>query len=470
MFRELINQPIDPIPVEYINTLSRLENEPDYSLTCLGIAMLKHRVENYRGITGVYKNYDDETMCVADAFTRLERCNDVPTFCYYTYSQVDDDSDIKAKIKEKGLEIKEPIGALIKQKADVKCVAVFHPEKNFGAIFINSRDNRYYHLLISFLSLLLPNLFKDKELTDMDYNLIKALSKNDKNAFVQRVQESVKPYIMEFRRIMLGVLIKAMHEVKIDSALSDVNSYRTHIEEARKRLSELTVSLRTAIVQYEGLKATEYMDKPEEDLVDYLSTNPMVHNLHVDGNTLSFCVATLLNNYNVDSWNTFAHRGFIFDGDYNRDLLEAFKSEDNRKLLLNSIFNESPEFAVKMAGNYNLNIYDNRLTCSRHFDYQQQDPIFKDYVANPHIELFACLGGYEDRVEEALEERNFVGAIELCCASAGSVNLDETTQVFRPFLGWIMNSRNKILHRRDGVDMTPEEALVYLAEKEKEAK
>jgi len=469
MFRELISRPIDPIPVEYTNSLSRLNGEPDYSLTCLGIAMLKHRIENYNGITGVYKHFNDEITCVSEAIDYLDHSYDGrPTFCYYMYSRTDDENDIAEMLKDKGFIIKEPIGALIKQKADVKCIAAYQENKDFGVVFINSRDNRYYHLIISFLSLFLPNLFKDKEMAEQDFNLVKALSKNDKNAFVRQIQECVTPYITEFRRIMLATLIKSMHEIKVIKAKDDMDGCRRYIEDLEAQLAGHVSRLKDAIVLYEGLKATEYVDQPEEELVDYLSTNKLIHNLHMEGTMLSFTVATLLNNYDEDTWATFAERGYIYDGHYSATLLEVFGVEKNRKLLLDSIFGYNPEFTIKTCANYFLDLHTNRLTCNSNYDYINADPIYEDYLVNPHVGLFACLGGYKERVRQELDRRNFVGAIELCCASAGSVNLSETEQTFRPFIGWLLSSRKKVLRRKDGVEMTPEEAVVYLAEKEKD--
>ena len=108
------------------------------------------------------------------------------------------------------------------------------------------------------------------------------------------------------------------------------------------------------------------------------------------------------------------------------------------------------------------------MSADRGYDYLDADPVFRSYIPNPHLKLFGCLGGYEDRVIRALRDRNYIGAIEMCCASAGSVNLEETEQTFRPFLGWLLSSREKVLQRKDGVEMTREEALVYLKDKEKE--
>lgn len=471
MFRDCINSPIDPIPNEYVKSLKRLQNEPDYSLTCLGIALLKSRIEDYRGIDGVYTEVVSEENCVQD-FLKKE-ADTYPVFCYYRYSTSAKDQHEQIRmLKEAGYEVKESIGALLKDKADTKCLAVYHKTKNIAAIFINSRDLRFYHMLISFLSLLFPALFETKPLEEQDYNVIKALSKTSKDTFIQRIQECVQPYVMEFRHLMLTNLLKLMHDKKIEGAKYNVDNQRARVKNAEDVFNNEIKRLKEFIVVFEGMKATEKYDDAEEDMVEYLTNNKQIRNMTIEGSVLKFTVATLLNNYNADAWETFKERGYIYDGRYTYDgrydvnLLDVFKTKENRKILLDNIFSESPEFTVKIAGNYTLDLDSSAIGTRKNYDYINADPIYKGYMPNPHLKFYECLGGYTARIKQAIRDRNYIAAIELCIASAGSVDLDETEQTFRPFIGYIMSSKEKVLRRNDGVEMTPEEALLYLIDKE----
>lgn len=469
MFRECINAPIDPIPLEYVNSLYRLRNEPDYSLTCLGIALLKSRIENYAGINGIWEAYNTEEACANNFIDRINALDDVPVFCYYIYNnEAADKDEIKTKLSEYGMEVKESIGLLLKNKASTECTAFYHKEKNICAIFINNRDMRIYHMIISFMSILFPSLFTAKPLKDADYDVIKSLSKTDKDMFVKRIQEAVQPYLFEFRRMMLGTLLKAMHEGKINIAMRRVTDQRDQVMYLEEQYSESIRLLKEYTIQYEGLKSVEKYDEAEEDLVEYLSTNKNIKNMVIRDSRLYFSVATLLNNYNENAWATFAQRGYIFDGNYHREILGVFKDIENRKIILNNLFSEDPDFLIKIAGNYCINLETCRISTDNNYNYEAADPCYKSYLPNPHLKLFSCLGGYRDRIPVALRERNYIGAIEMCIASAGSVDLDETEQTFRPFLGWLLSSREKILRRKDGVEMTPEETLIWLIDKEKE--
>jgi len=472
MFRDYINNLIDPIPAEYVKNLVRLEHEPDFSFTCIGIALLKPRIENYKGIGGCFTPFGTEEGAVTEFITRYENDSDYPIFCYYTYDTSNEEEVLKL-INDSEYEIKDNIGAFLKEKADIKCRAIYHKEKNKAAIFINTKDIRYYHLNASFISLLFPKLFEEKPLEGQDYDVVKACSKPDKDMFVQKIRECVQPYAMEFRRIMLNALLKSLHNDKIEYALREVDQQREYIENVKNTLAEAVKNLKTLSVTYEGLRATEQFDEAEEEFVEYLSTNKAIRAMKMEGSVLTFAVATLLNNYNADVWETFAKRGYIFDGEYmyrheKIKLLDVFEDIENRKRLLCNIFSETPEFAVKIAGNYRIDMHSEYVSAEREYNYCAADPIFKSYLPNPHLKIFHCLGGYEDRIPEALRKRNYIGAVELCCASAGSVDLDETDQTFRPFIGWLMSTREKVLRRKDGTDMTPEEALIYLIDKEKE--
>ena len=362
----------------------------------------------------------------------------------------------------------------MKDKMGLDCTAVYHPEINKAMFMVNSVDMRAYHVLISFIPLLFPNLFKDKPLDESDYKVITALNKTDSKVFIAAIKESVNPYLVEFRRIMLEQILKNIHNNKIARAKISVDNQRALIARIFDEYTNNMTLLKDLIVTYEGMKATEKYDEPELDLVEYLSDKKEIGNLSVNGDSLCFTVATKLINFDEDAWETFASKGYIFDGNYTYDgtynisLLDAFKTRENRARLLNSIFGRNPEFEIKMVGNYKLNLYGCSVSTERNYDYPAANPAYVSYMPNPHLRFYGCLGGYEGRVAEALQDRNYIGAIEMCCMSAGSVALHETEQTFRPFIGYLMMTREKVLVRKDGVEMTPEEALVYLVDKEKD--
>lgn len=469
MFRETIDIPIDPIPAAYINTLTRPACEPDFSLSCLGVALLKHRIENYSGLDGKFVSMEKLGACVNDFKEVYETLDDKPTLCYYVYNRKDEADEEFIKERLPDFKIKTSISVFVQKNTGRECFVAYHETKNIAAVFIDTGDFRIYHLLLTFIPLYFPSIFNASPMKPEEYEMIKALSKKDKDSFIKSVQNAVAGYVTEFRRIQLGTLLQQMHDTKINNAKQQVEGQRANVADYENRYVEAIKRLKELIVVYEGMMAVEQTSESEEDLIDFLSTNKEIHNLNIVGSCLYFSVATYLNNYNEQAWDIFSQRGYIYDGRYgNAELLDVFKTKENRKILLDNIFSDSPEFMVKIAGNYRLDMSNSRVSTDNTYNYERADPMYKSYLPNPHLKLFSCLGGYKIRVMNELKTGNYVGAINLCVASAGSVDLDETEQTFRPFIGWILKSKQKILRRKDGVEMTPEEALIWLIDKEKD--
>lgn len=473
MFRTQISNPIDPIPYEYINTLKRPYNEPDFSLACLGIALLRSRCD-YHGITGRYWIEGSLKAAYEKFMVDINEMPERPLLDYFIFTEKEADlNEQEDKMIQLGYKRKNTIEKLVMDKSGNECLAYYHSENNTAAIFINTRDIRLYHLLISFVPLYFPALFKEQPLKPEEYEIIKALSKPDSGVFVNNVREAMKPYVAEFRHIQLSGLIQQMHESKIQNAKNDVESQQCAVQNYYDSYISAIEELKRYITIYEGTKATEQTDENETALVDYLCENENIRCIEIDGNTLSFIATSLLTNYNEDAWRVFSERGGIYDGEYHqRDtgavLRDVFKDRNNRKKLLDSIFGEDPEFAIKMCGYYKLNLFNNGVHTRSRYDYVQKDASLESYMPNPHLNIHSCLGGYTTRISEAIQSGNYIPAIEMCVASSGSVNLDETDLTFRPFIGILLSSTKKVLRRKDGVEMTPEEALIYLIDKEKE--
>ena len=442
MFRDTVNL-IDPIPDSYVRSLNRLENEPDYSLTCLGIAMLKSRIADYKGVNGIYYGYPRISRCIEDLERRLGHMDtECPNLLYYKYTNEGDIDLAKARLTELGFTITEKISALIKQKSNIESILASKESENCAVVFIKSSDMRFYHMIIAFISILFPWYFKDSPVSEDEKLIIQTLNKTSKDDFVFKIQEILKPMAAEFRKLTLCNILKSIHQQKIR----------------------------------QGLKATEQYDQAEQEFVDYIATDKRIYDMKVDGNSLTFNVASIISAYDVDAWKSYAVRtgeGSILDGKYGIPLLEVFKTRQNRAKLLNNIFSESPIIAVKTSGHFKINFETNDGQAPRNYRFDNGDsPIFRDRLCNPHLYNFGCMGHRRTEIiREELRNRNYIGAFAAMSASVENINMSEVSQNLRPFLGWILSTDKKIiLNLETGEDMTPEEALVYLVDKEKKDK
>ncbi len=69
-------------------------------------------------------------------------------------------------------------------------------------------------------------------------------------------------------------------------------------------------------------------------------------------------------------------------------------------------------------------------------------------------------------IRESMNQRNYVGAIEACVASAKSVNVLEGITCGRMFEEIFSNNAGKFIEMPDGSAMTPLEAVLWLEEQD----
>lgn len=476
MFRDTVNL-IDPIPDSYVRSLNRLDNEPDYSLTCLGIAMLKPRIADYKGVAGVYYSFSSIRRCISDLETHLGHMDtECPNLLYYRYTSEGDIETAKTRLTELGFTITEKISALIKQKSNIESVLASKEDENCAVVFIKSSDMRFYHMIIAFISILFPWYFREYPVNDDEKLIVQTLNKTSKDDFVVKLQEILKPMAAEFRMLTLRNILKGLHQQKIRHANDELNAARENVRAYEQELRIREQTAHDCLVRLEGLKATEQYDQAEQEFVDYIATDERIYDMKVDGNTLSFNVASLITAYDADAWRSYAERtgeGTVLDGKYGSTLREVFKTRQNRAKLLNNIFSESPTIAVKTSGHFYINFETNDGQATRHYRFDNGDsPIFRDRLCNPHLYNFGCMGTRRsETIRQELRNRNYIGAFAAMSASVENVNMSEVSQNLRPFLGWILSSDKKIIRNLEtGEDMTPEEALVYLVDKEKKSK
>ena len=463
MFRKLISTPVYPLTQEYINILNRPAHEPDLSLTMLGLVCFKDRVKDYNGIRGRIKSYRAITD-FDDLRSDVDANNSDIYFFYNVIGNFQKTNSEDFAVPECWEHV-SPVENLISSKCTgVKIEIWKNTQANQVVIVTNNSGIDVYHLVLSCLPLYYPLIYTNRiTKQDPEAIVLSSLSKVSSDMFERSISDLLKPYAAEFYRHQIAKLLANSHERRIYEARRDVDRAKASRDNAMGRYEEAIMAYRRAVANCEGIMATEQKADWENDVIDYLCSNQKIRNATINGDELTFSVATTLQQFSTDAWDCFARNGSIYNGPYaGYNPTGVFADRNNRKLLFDAIFSENAKFEVKMCGNYSINLYSQGFATSSSYPYEAMDPMYVDYIPNPHLKNYECLGDYHYRVVEALKREDIVTALELCVYSAGSVNLDETEQNFKPLLRWILQSNRKILRRCDGVDMTPAEALLWL--------
>ena len=480
MFKEAISSPIAPLTQNYFKTLARPDRELDWSLSSLGVALLKPRIPQYQGIFGYISSGATKESAIShidlvlqDKRNRKEACKSEPFVGYYMMSLTSDSVRyIKEHMERIGCEEVQPIEAYVKQELSMDLFAAFmNKETNSAFIFTGTSNLALYHLCWAFISTLLPMAFESCPITPEEVQIVKALSHRTPAQFMELMSKMLNPLKPELMRAELNQCFRGFREAKVQAAERTVNDIQARIDELMERYRRQMDELNNAIVMFEGLKVVnaDGNNEQEQEAIDYLVENPRLHNVSYSNGSLTFDVDTYLTNIDVMKFRNAVRTKDIYDA-YRVDPNSPFASRTNRKLLMDALFNEyNPKLCVRIRGHIVLQINRNWMDAPRHNDFDESNPALANCLTNPHFKLHSCPGQNREQIMQCLREADIVSAIECSVAATGSVNIAETDITFRPFVQEILSSDKKIIHREDGVDMTPAEALLWLTKKQGEA-
>ena len=324
------------------------------------------------------------------------------------------------------------------------------------------------HLLQSLTPRLFPWFFSEIPLDEVESSLLDALTFRNATEY-ERILSLLADRI-DFREHMIKNVIGDFDKIgrreELEKTKNERDNYRQELDNLTRRYQEYLTAIDNLNIRLIGQEMALEAASDGSELIDYFICNRSLTPVRVRGRQLEFTVKTFFEFFDPEQYRTYIRNknSFLYTG---YDYLREFNDLEVRRKMLDAIFADEPILRVKMCANY---IIDLRGQGSAHDFYTYGDD-FIDYIPNPHIHHFACLGSYHPHINRMIQEGNLIGAIEQCMASAKSLNFSESHTV-RYFLNDVFTSTHRIIRLPDGRDVTPVEALEYLnsldAKKEEE--
>ena len=429
-------------------------------------------MEQYKGIAGVYR-YKASTERVVDLLARWnndianydkETIDNVPSF-YYLIGDMENTTSIRQYAKEIGLTELKMVEAFVGQLLGQNPYLAFINEENNAAFVVaNSTSYALFHVTISFISLFYPKLFKDHPLTKQEAEACRGLTLKNQTTFVNNISTLLQPIKSELLRKELADCFKGFRQGQIDKCRFDIDNVSSRIDSLMTDYHYLVNKYNELMVQFEGLQVVNANNQTEEEkeAIEFLSECPRLHDIEYKDGTLYFYADNLLTNFDLNKWRNAIRRNNIYDN-YRIGSQNVFHMKKNRMLLFDNIFCDKPLLYVRMKGQIELRITQCDMVAPRGQIGAEHESFLKDYVTNPHFKVHGCLGRNREQIIQCLRRADIESAVECSIASVGSINIDETEYTFRPFLQEVLTSTNKIIETKDGEQMTPEEALLWLS-------
>lgn len=371
------------------------------------------------------------------------------------------DSEENGIGKHFGMKKLADVSAFISTKA--KCNVYINEENNSAFIIMASRRLPHRRLLQSLIPRLIPGLFKDNPITELEYNLLSSLRDTNPDAYIKAVNDIWRGFDLD-SVIITSSVVRAMRGYRE----REVALLKTQIQEIMMQMNNLLDRYQnylsekdTLTTRLVGAEVRTSQEDGDPALVEYL-----VHNRDsiaiVGGNDrgIDIEINSYITNYDPDMFETMINNE---RSSLSRIRLshcdDRFRDNETRKKFLFEIFGSEPTLKVRSCGFYRLDFAGGvRSESGRAYGAN-----CKDRIPNPHLQMHSCLGDHARYIMDCLNSGNNIGAIEQCRASASSVNIGEGI-TFIPFLQNILESDEAIIELPDKRNVTSAQALDWLIE------
>lgn len=341
------------------------------------------------------------------------------------------------------------------------CGVVFFVNREHKTIcmFMDRISMKMYHFMQCAIPGMIPWYFeRGKRLPPEKKNLIMAMKNADEAEYIRILQQFADQF--DFRSEQIRSSLNGFESVyiraQIESTGNDIENRNHIIEDLRRRLCEEIRRKESLISMKAGLEFRLGTGEIKNDIMDYFIANKSLYLDTVDGTEVRFSVKTYLDYFDPDK----AQAAMNNPGSYMYTMRIGNISSADMMKLVKAVFIDQ-EVRLLMCAAYRLDINMDYRAISG-FDYPQE---FNECLRNPHIEHHSCLGGYETKISEALQNHNMVAAVDACVQSARSVNMNESASA-KYLIRDLYYDELKCVELPDGRHVKPSEAIQWLKERE----
>ena len=239
----------------------------------------------------------------------------------------------------------------------------------------------------------------------------------------------------------------------INSRDERIESYNRSIVDALRERNEFSIRLM-------GLETKINSGNNDSDMMDFFIRSKNLSVESVSNSELKFTVKEYLDFFNEElASNIINNRdSYVYRPDFT-DYSHRIPHAD-MKLLMTAIFLDQT-LRIKVCAAYKLKLGER---CSAiggyNFGYG-----YEEYMQNPHIQLYRCLGSYESKINKFVAENDYIGAVSQCVASCKSINFGDSTvmdKFMESFYGVYGSLNNRCIELPDGSVVAPKEAIKWL--------
>lgn len=362
----------------------------------------------------------------------------------------------------------EKFSVFFSKKIEVRCWINNVDRKTF--VLCNNLDIKTLHLLQVAIPVMVPWYFAEEnalDYTSIEGDLLKSLEKTDENTYLSILSELAKEY--DFRSANIRNKLEGF---ELERERNELESLKERIEDCFTMIRNYNSKIANAIeekrqleIRMSGLAAKIADGGNDSKIMNFFLSNNNIDLNRVDGYNLYFTVKGYIENYDEEAAEKYINNdsSFVYcpDGTPRSDII----NKNDMKLLMKAIFIDQV-LKLRVAAMYRFDIGHRVEGCEN----QDLGYEYKNYMPNPHIDYHACLGNYEQIINEAVLQNDYVYAISQCIASCYSLSFHDYTVMseFMENIYGVHGDKNNCLELPDGTVTNPVSAIRWLKKQKAE--
>lgn len=332
---------------------------------------------------------------------------------------------------------------------------LFYTNGASAIIYLDFLDMRRWHALQMMVPKYLPRLFADDPLSAEETALLKSLGHKTSVEYERLIEQFAQRLDMrgEIIRTRLAGFETAYERVRMQEVSQTIYTLQQEYQMNLDKLRRTSNSIQEQQILLAGLQCRIDGDSGDSELMEYFLCNKNLSIIRVLGTELEFVVHGYADVFDEDAFDTYAGNlnSYLY-----RDIAGVSKEEMQK--LYRAIFGGST-FKLRVCAAYRADM-KNSIKPIRDYAFP---PESRDYLPNPHIQHYGCIGGYASRFVEYMSRRDYVGAIDQAVVSARNLNFYDSS-VMGTFAYNLSRTTIRCIEDKTGTLMTPREAIKKLEE------
>ena len=328
-----------------------------------------------------------------------------------------------------------------------------NPDLKSVVVFVDSLNTSKMHYLQCAILGFFPWYFSpEKGVSQEEMNLINTLRGKDPDAYSNCIAQLAERYDFRTERIkqLLAGFETRFERLECERVRNEIQHTLNTLRRLQDDISNQLQRKNDFEIRLLGLEAKIASGGEESEIMDYFLHNRKLDLIYVDDRILEFIVKDYITYFDEDV----ARRTIDNSSSYVYDYIEDFSEEDVKKLMYAIFINQDIKIKVCAAYRFRLN---GSVEAMDGYSFGND---YREYMPNPHIQRYSCMGNYIRAIDDALIKHDYISALEQTIASAKSLNFTDST-VMEAFMGDLLSNR-RWLELPDGSVVTPTEALKWI--------